>query len=446
MADGGTVRHVLSDAYRVGPDGFVPKERYTTRVFLDLEMQRLWPRVWQPACREEQVPAVGDYTEYTIGEQSVLIVRAGPDDIRAHHNACLHRGTRLATGAGTFTGDIRCRYHAWEYALDGRLTKVVDRDEFGEMPSDLCLATVRCERWGGFVWINLDGQAPPLLDYLGPLPKLLGPYHLDRLRMRAYRSTILPANWKSVIDAFNEGYHVQGTHPQLLPWTDDVGLEYEPLGIHSHYGRIAGASRQLRPSPRLGLAEGEWDEGDILANMVAGLGGLFYGEEEQLVEELRAAPVPEGETLLGRYQSRRRALLEGRGMDVTGLTDDQLTSADDVFWFPNMVGPLYPGTAILFRVRPNGLDPHSAIKDTWILGWPTGEVRRPSVRFYPDWTQRDWGEITNQDYANMAEVQAGMRSSGFRGLRLNPRQESNVLHMHRVIDALMFDDQSVART
>src|SRR5581483_8686275 len=411
-------------------------------------MERLWPRVWQPACREEEVPRVGDFTEYVIGDQSILVVRTGPDDIRAHYNACLHRGTRLATGSGTFDDEIRCRYHAWRYALDGRLTHVVDRDEFGEMPAGLCLSEVRCERWGGFVWINLDGEAPPLLEYLGPLVPLLEPYHLGRLRMRAYRSTILPANWKAVIDAFNEGYHVQGTHPQLLPWTDDVGLEYEQLGIHSHYGRIAGANRELRPSPRLGLHPGEWDEGEILANLGAGLGGLFYGEEEALVEELRAGPLPEGESLLGTYQRRRRELLDARGMDVSGLTDDQLTSADDVFWFPNMVGPLYPGTAILFRVRPNGLDPHSAIKDTWILGWPRDgdEPRRPAVRFYPDWTQRDWGEITNQDYANMGEVQAGMRSAGFRGVRLNRRQESNVLHMHRVMDALIFGGHTFAST
>ncbi|MHB8464536.1 MAG: aromatic ring-hydroxylating oxygenase subunit alpha [Acidimicrobiales bacterium] len=429
--------------FRVHDDGFVPKQRYTERAFLELEMERLWPRVWQVACREEEIPEPGDFVEYTIGDESILIVRAGPDDIRAHFNACLHRGTRLGSGCGTFeNGEIRCRYHAWRYALDGSLVEVVDRDEFCGLPDDLALAPVTCDRWGGFVWVNPGGAAGPLLDFLDPLPTMLAPYHLDRLRLRAYRSTILPANWKSVVDAFNEGYHVQGTHPQILPWTDDVGLVYEQFHIHSHYGRIAGAPRQLRPSPRLGLADGSWDEGEILANLVGGLGGLFYGEEEALVEELRAEPVPAGETLLGRYQARRRQLLEGRGMDVAGLSDDQLTSADDIFWFPNLVGPVYPGTAILFRVRPNGLDPDSAIKDTWILGWPTDEAktRRPVRRFYADWRERDWGEITNQDYANMSEVQAGMKSSGFTGLRLNGRQESNVLHMHRVIDRIVFDD------
>ena len=88
---------------------------------------------------------------------------------------------------------------------------------------------MRAERWGGFVWVCLDRSAPPLAEFLDPLTSLLAPYHLDRLRLRTYLSTVLPANWKVAVDAFNEGYHVQGTHPQLLPWTDDVSLEYESL-------------------------------------------------------------------------------------------------------------------------------------------------------------------------------------------------------------------------
>jgi hypothetical protein len=244
-----------------------------------------------------------------------------------------------------------------------------------------------------------------------------------------------------VVDAFNEAYHVQGTHPQLLPWTDDVSLEYEQFATHAHYGRLPTSRRRLRPSPRLGLAEGEWDEGEILAALVEGLGGLFYEDERQLVAQLRATPTPAGETLLSRYQQGRRRLLSQRGVKVDGLADDQLASADDVYWFPNVVGPVYPGSAIIFRVRPNGLDPDSAIKDTWMLEWPRpGEAaKRPVRKFYPDWTARDWGLITNQDYANMAHVQAGMKSRGFAGARLNPRQESNVLHMHRVIDRYLRD-------
>src|SRR6059036_2839960 len=103
----------------VRADGLVPKERYVSRDFLELEMERLWPRVWQIACREEEVANPGDFVEYTIGDQSVLVVRAADGEVVAHHNACLHRGTRLATDSGTFPDEgIRCRYHAWRYDLD----------------------------------------------------------------------------------------------------------------------------------------------------------------------------------------------------------------------------------------------------------------------------------------------------------------------------------------
>ena len=422
----------------IGDDGVVPRARYTSTAFADLEFERLWSRIWQVACREEEVTEIGDYVEYVIGNQSVLVVRAGADDVRAFHNTCLHRGTRLAEGSGRFeTGFIRCRYHAWRYDLVGGLIEAVDADEFAPMPEDLCLGRVRVERWGGFVWICLDDAAAPLLEYLDPLPGVLAPYHLEGMRIRSYLSTVLPANWKVVVDAFNEGYHVQGTHPQILPWTDDVNLAYETLGIHSHYGRLPDARRTLRPSPRLALAEGEWDEGEILASFVAGLGGLFYDDERALIDRVRSTPL-DGDTLLHRYQEGRRELLERRGVPVDAFTDDQLTSADDVYFFPNMVGPIYPGSAIIFRIRPNGLDPDSAVKDTWFLEWPRTDdrPRRAPRRFYPDWKDRDWGIITNQDYANMEHVQIGMKSRGG-GFRLNRRQESNILHMHRMIDCYL---------
>jgi nitrite reductase/ring-hydroxylating ferredoxin subunit len=425
----------------VGDDGFVPKERYVSRAFLDLEMDRLWPRVWQVACREEQVAEPGQFVEYTIGDQSVLVVRTEDGRISAHHNACLHRGTRLASGCGQFEGgDIRCRYHAWRYGFDGRLIEVVDADEFDPMPEGLSLGAVRAECWGGFVFVNLDADAEPLLDYLQPLPELLSAYHLDQLRFRAYQTTILPANWKVVVDAFNEAYHVQGTHPQLLPWTDDVSIAYEQLGIHAHYGRLPEARRELRPSPRLGLKAGDYDEAEILEGLVGGLGRLFLKDELAIVAELRSSPRRPGATLLQEFQSRRGELLASRGLDVSALSLDQMTSADDVYCFPNLVGPIYPGSAIVFRIRPNGLDPDSSIKDTWTLEWPRpGEGEgKWEQRFYPDWTDKDWGEITNQDYANMLEVQTGMKSRGFRGARLNTRQESNLLHMHRVIDRYVF--------
>jgi phenylpropionate dioxygenase-like ring-hydroxylating dioxygenase large terminal subunit len=431
------------DAWLTHADGFVPKERYLTPEFLALEYERLWSRVWQVACREEEIANPGDYVEYTIGDQSVLVARDHDGEIRAFHNVCLHRGARLADGCGhTDDGTLRCRFHAWRYALDGRCVEVVDAEDFPSLPNDLRVPPVRAECWGGFVFVNLDPCAEGLLEFLDPLPAVLAPYHLEQMRLRSVLTTVLATNWKAAVDAFNEAYHVQGGHAQVLPFVDDVSIRYELLGRHAHYGRLPGARRVLRPSPRLCLSADDVDEGEILASMVAGLGGAFLHEEREMVAELRASGPPPGKTLLEAYQERRRDLLASRGLDVSGLTLDQMTSVEDLYLFPNVVGPVYPGSAILFRARPYGQDPDRTIHDTWVLEWPdpTADAKPPRRREFANWRDRDWGTLTTQDYENVERVQRGMRSMAFGGLRLNPRQEINLLHMHRGIDEYLTRD------
>src|SRR5262249_33996726 len=156
--------------------GLVAKERYTSSEFAALEMERLWPRVWQVACREEELPNRGDFVEYPIGDQSILVVRGDDGAISAFHNACMHRGTGLANGCGSLPGVIQCRYHGWRYDLTGALVGVPDREEFPGLPDDVRLGPVRCDTWGGFVFVNMDADAPPLLEFLDPIPKILGPY------------------------------------------------------------------------------------------------------------------------------------------------------------------------------------------------------------------------------------------------------------------------------
>ena len=278
------------DRLLVRPDGAVPKGRYVEQAFLDLELDRLWSRVWQVAGRVEELAGPGELPR--VRDRRAVDPRGAGRRRRAARVRQLLPAPRhrLAAGCGAFAdGEIRCPYHAWTYDLDGRLGRWSTGTSSRRSPTASRLGAVRVDTWGGFVFVNLDPDAPPLLDYLDPLPAILAPYHLEEMRLRSYRTTVLPANWKVVVDAFNEGYHVQGTHPQILPWTDDVSIEYEPLGIHSHYGRLASARRQLRPSPRLGLGPDEFDEGEILAGLVVGLGGAFLGEERALVEEVRGA-------------------------------------------------------------------------------------------------------------------------------------------------------------
>ena len=122
------------DDVLVQADGFVPKARYTTAAFADLELDRLWPRVWQIACRTRRSRAPGDFVEYTIGDETIVIVCGTDGALHAFFNACLHRGRRLVDGSGTCAdGTIRCPYHGWCYGLDGRVVAVPDRDDFADL-------------------------------------------------------------------------------------------------------------------------------------------------------------------------------------------------------------------------------------------------------------------------------------------------------------------------
>src|SRR5215210_4213266 len=102
---------------------FVPKDAYLSRDFLQLENERMWPRVWQIACRLEEIQMIGQYVTYDIGDNSIIVVRQTEDRIRAYHNVCSHRGRQLTEGAGR-AGQFYCKFHGWRYNLDGACTAV----------------------------------------------------------------------------------------------------------------------------------------------------------------------------------------------------------------------------------------------------------------------------------------------------------------------------------
>jgi phenylpropionate dioxygenase-like ring-hydroxylating dioxygenase large terminal subunit len=415
----------------------VPGARYTSREFFDLEMERLWPRVWQVACREEEIPDVGDFLEYTIGDQSILVVRSDTDTISAFFNACAHRGTRLAAGTGNFaTAEIRCRYHAWRWRLDGEILEVVDRHDYPPSltDDDVHLGEVRVGRWGGFVFVNMDPTGDSFDSFLGDVPELLASYRFEDLRFRSYRTIVFDCNWKTAVDAFNEAYHPQGLHPQMLTWYDDTRFIYAKLGPHSLYGEEE-YRRELGPSPRLGLDPEDYDEAELLADRIDAVAGLFPREARRRLDELQRNGPPEGRTAVEVFNEIRVNALRDR-YDLDGVTDDQILRNGTIHLFPNLIGPIVHGNATLYRARPNGLDPDSTLLDYWALEWvPAGQKPAPIIRkFYEDWSAKDWGQINNQDFENLAEITAGMRSRWYRRALLNPAQEANIIHHHKVLD------------
>jgi phenylpropionate dioxygenase-like ring-hydroxylating dioxygenase large terminal subunit len=422
----------------LAPD-FVPRERYTSREFLALEQERLWPRVWQIACREEEIPNVGDFVDYTIGDESILVVRSDSSTVRAYFNSCLHRGTKLKTGCGN-AKELRCPYHAWRWALDGSIKEVVDRNDFRpDLVHDdgLRLPEAKVGTWGGFVWINMDPDCQPLEQALYPVAERMEKYQLHRMRYRRWRSTIVPANWKVALDAFNEGYHVQGTHPQVLAYMDDTKWRYENFDSGNSIYWMMFAETIGRPSPRLGKID--YDSHELLMAQVTEFvnQGIATAEEMAAAEAISEGDLVEGEEYRLLAQIKRNAF-ERAGVDVTHLTDRDLAEGDDPHVFPNFVGVITVGNAFLFRFRPNGDDPDSCHMDEWNLQlYPDPDTAREYERIVvDDCLDYDWGSIGNQDMSNMALVQQGLHSRASKGVRLGA-QEANLRHFHATLERVL---------
>jgi nitrite reductase/ring-hydroxylating ferredoxin subunit len=426
----------------------IARARYTSRDFLALEYDRIFARTWQVAAREEELRNPGDFVEYVIGDRSALIVRGRDGEIRAMHNSCPHRGTRLAHDCGRFAGEIRCPYHGWRWKLDGTNSFVLDRAEFGDIESArLDLRPLACDRWGGFVFVNFAADAEPLLDYLDPLPDLLGPYHPERMRLTSRQKTIVPCNWKVVIDAFNEAYHLLGTHPEMLDYIDDVAMEYQPLERHTN----STGTGHPTPSPHLGIDPGSVDQSALLAMMVQGLidsmPGYFRPDDIAALEELKRAGVPDGMTAGAYYLARRREGAAARGLDWSQLRDQQVLGGDTPLIFPTLLGPIVGGGWFAYRARPNRWDPSTAVFEHWTMEeLPEGAEWPATVELvvHDDYLAHDWGTVLNQDFANFAAVQKGLENPDGPPLLWHPRQEACVRRFHEIIDDHLFGEANAA--
>src|ERR1700761_8062494 len=228
-------------------DAFLPKDDQTSPAFARLEAERLWPFVWQIACRLEEIPAVGDFVTYDIVDDSIIVVRTSPTDIKAFHNVCPHRGRQLTEGCGR-TRMFKCRFHGWEFSLNGDNTLVIDRKDFGPglRDEDIRLKPVRVDTWAGFVYINMDPDCEPLADFLAPIDDFCGKFEFDKLRYRYYKTGLMPCNWKVAMGFFNEFYHVQQSHRQLLDFVED----YSNSGPYARHGAMWYVSEGALPYKR----------------------------------------------------------------------------------------------------------------------------------------------------------------------------------------------------
>lgn len=236
-------REILYEFSREGPpEGFpkfpdIPAGRYRSQRFFELEMEHLWPRAWLYATREEELPEPGCYQLWDHVGVSVVLVRGEDGAVHAFRNACVcGQGSPLLDApddsdlfhwkefdsAGNNLqyqqefprrklpgGVLRCpeEGHLYDFTT-GRFV-----GDTAGIPEGLrAIEELRCESWDGWVFINRDPDAEPLLDWLHPLPEQMAMFQGATLRMIDKRWTIIPCNWKVTVEAFQEVYHFKHIH------------------------------------------------------------------------------------------------------------------------------------------------------------------------------------------------------------------------------------------
>jgi len=418
-------------------DDFIPASDYIDPAFAALEAELLWPRVWQMACREEELANPGDFVTYDILDESIIVMRSSDGEIRAFYNVCPHRGRRLTDGCGRAV-HLTCPYHGWRWNLDGSSLEIVDGQDWGDAlgPEDAALGPVQVGRWGGWVFICMDPEAPSLEEFLQPARDYLDPYEIEKMRYKWRRQAILPANWKVALEAFDEAYHVQTTHRQLLRHYQDYTYSKE-IGLHGMFG-TAPDGYPFLPSQRLGKPEPT-----DLRPFAAG----FYSDIKSTLDAMltdgtlaaaqRVAEMPEESTPDELITALFGFMIEeeeksGRGWPA--ITPEQIARAGaDWHIFPNMVLLQQPTSLLGYRARPMPGNPDKCIYDIYALERyaPGTEPKDVPVQTHDDLLSVDhWGLILVQDFRNMAAIQSGMKSRGFRGARPSPVQERAVSNFH----------------
>jgi nitrite reductase/ring-hydroxylating ferredoxin subunit len=404
----------------VGPVA-VPTAWYLDREVHELEVERIWKRTWQMACREEDIPSAGDTSVYDIVGISLVIVRGDDNRIRAFYNSCLHRGRQLRDFAGRVE-QLRCPYHGFTWKLDGTLAFVPCAEEFPQVrDAEFRLPQVAVAMWAGFVFVNLDTNAPPLEQFLGDLVSQFERWPLAERYKSAHVAKVVPVNWKLAQEAFMESFHAPATHPQLLRSTGDISSQYDAFDNFSRaLTPFAAPSPVLRdePTPQeiLDASLYLWDDEDRVL---------------QIPEDMHPRALLAD---IGRAMHR-----PALGTKVDRLCDAELVDAIYYTLFPNL-HPWGGALQLTYRFRPFEDDHTRSILEVMLLSPYKGE-RPPAVPLR--WLDEDqpWtdarellmlGGVLQQDTYNMRHMQRGVRNNQRKVLVLSEYQELKIRHWYEL--------------
>lgn len=398
-------------------------DRYISREWHERELTHLWGRVWQYACREEEIPEVGDHHVYTIARSSYIVIRTAPDTIRAYPNACLHRGRQLKDYDGR-CAELRCPFHGFSWTLDGDLRDVPAKWDFDHIRAEE-FSLPRCSVgvWAGFVFINPDPDAEPLLDFLGEIVDQFADWDLANRYKQAHVAKVIPANWKITQEAFCEAFHVGATHPQVMPYLGDTNSQVD---IWENFARVITPGGTSSP-----LLDWTPTQDEMMRAMM-----------DVRVDQVSPITIDETQSMRAIAADASRVRWRPAAGDwVDRMSDAEMMDSIDYTVFPNF-HPWGAFNRIVYRFRPNGDDHRSSIMECIFLAPFSGPRPRPApihwLEEYESFTDAPelgmLAKVFDQDLFNMPKVQLGLETMRKPGVTLANYQEAKVRWLHTKLD------------
>jgi Rieske 2Fe-2S family protein len=354
----------------------LPREFYASSEIYAAEIQKIFFRRWLCVGRSDEIPNPGDYVLRQLGDAGVLILRDKAGQVRAFHNTCRHRGTRLCeTASGNVGERIVCPYHSWTYALDGRLLGAPSTADIeGFEKTDYPLHAVHVAVWEGFVFMNLASDPEPFDEAFAPLMEKFSRFNLPALLTARRIEYDVQANWKLLFQNYSECYHCSPVHPALVKLSPATSGEND-------------------------LIDGPFLGGFMTINESAG-----------------------SMTMSGR---------------ACGAPVSRALNADDhrrVYYysiFPNMLLSLHPDYVMFHALWPVGPQ-----RTMITCGWMFHEDTLRDPQFDTDDGVKFWDMTNRQDWHICEESQRGVLSPAYRPGPYSPRESLSVAFDREVLKAL----------
>lgn len=379
-------------------------ERYTSPERLARELATVFRRAWLVAAHASELARPGDWTTLELGAASYLVSRGDDGRARAFHNVCVHRGTLLAHDRRG-RGALRCPYHFWTYAPDGRLVGAPGAPLHGG------LRPIACEERAGFVFVAAEPDEP-LEAFLGPALERLEAQRPEGFTLVEERTYALDCNWKVSADVHDEGYHLPFLHPELAALVDLERVAWTRLGRHGSFHVPMGVPTS---GPHAGRVE------PLLAAWAQGLGVA------------RADLAPDRLDAAVERAIRARAAAGGVALPAA----DRLRDKVQLALFPNVQLNFGPFDLEIYRHRPHASDPHRCHFDEQRLArQPAGAPAPRVVTQRGDPARLSPSSALAQDLAIAPRLQRGLATGALEEPRL-ARHEEPIALLHEQIDAYL---------